>query len=165
LLLGIEMLKRETTTPLRTAPELESFTVNFIAAGETSKNPGMESTQNIPAGKATNEDAKRSSSVPSKIRGFTLRADKSWRKGDTSQGRDPWRPEVIAGDWKEAVYPQWWFDPDQGSKTDCVGDELDLKIEKKKIGMEQTKISQGLQTQSFTSFKNQDQKGIQTSQF
>jgi hypothetical protein len=58
------------------------------------------------AGKPTNEDLKRSSSVPSKLKGFTLRADASWRKGDPSQGRDPWRPEIIASEnWKEAVYP------------------------------------------------------------
>ena len=40
---------------------------------------------------------------------------------------------MIASDnWQEAVYPSWWFDPDQGTKQDGLGDELDMKIEKKK---------------------------------
>ena len=125
------MLKKEATAPLRTAQDLEQFTVNLIAAGQNPGNENQNPNSSIPAGKPTSEDDKRSSSVPTKIRGFTLRADTKWRKGDPAQGRDPWRPEIIAGDSiKDAIYPQWWFDPDNGTKQAGIGDELDLKIEK-----------------------------------
>lgn len=41
-----------------------------------------------------------------------MKYDSKWRKGDDAQGRDPWRPDQVGTtSWKEAVYPQWWFDP------------------------------------------------------
>lgn len=69
LLLGIELIKRESTQPILTPQSLEQFTINILS---TSKCPPSE-----PAGLE-----KRPSSVPSKLRGFTLKHDSSWRKGD-----------------------------------------------------------------------------------
>ena len=89
-----------------------------------------------PAGKAMNaahteEEAKRSSSVPSKIRGFTLKADTTWRLGDEAQGRDPRRADdSMNATIEDQVYPRWWKDSERPAGAKQEVDEVDLKIQK-----------------------------------
>jgi hypothetical protein len=65
--------------------------------------------------------------VPARYKGFTLKADTSWRKGDPSMGRDP-RKVPQEKDWHRSVYPEWWGEAnckDLGYSNHY--DELDLK--------------------------------------
>lgn len=60
-----------------------------------------------------------------------MKYDSTWRKGDDAWGRDPWRPDLAGTlNWKEAVYPQWWFDPENPQNKAEIGDDLDHWIEK-----------------------------------
>jgi len=34
--------------------------------------------------------------------------------------------------WKEAVYPQWWFDPSASQEGNEIGDDLDHRIQKER---------------------------------
>lgn len=167
LLLGIDYLRREGQVPGNmTAADLEEFTVNILAAGgnfpkteSPQQSKGLtnvafqtktisELDQTVPAGVQVAQDEqqedrqKRSSSVPSKIRGFTLKADTSWRKGDSSQGRDPRKSINETMTWEEQVYPKWWADTKpQIEKVNNHSDELDMKISKKQQEFQKAQVA------------------------
>lgn len=160
LLLGIECLKKEGKQPeTMTAGDIEEFTINAISAGlvpkvsssapapppqeEDTTNAGGEVQAKRPAGvstikkEASEDRQKRSSSVPLRLGRFTMKANNSWRKGDDSQGRDPWKAGEESNNWRESVYPKWWNTQNNNQTFDnTTSDEVDLKIEKQRAANE-----------------------------